>query len=167
MDKLNWLLIMATGIIPSLIGMIYYSPKVFGNAWMDSKGITMDPNAQVNMGKMIGISIILGLFLAVGLAPIVIHQAGLFSMLQTPDFKDVNSDTFKAYTDMMTKYSTNFRTFKHGALHGTLTAIFLAVPFIAVSTMWEPKPSFKYYLLTLGYWIITLALMGGIICQFA
>lgn len=64
----------------------------------------------------------------------------------------------------MANYGENYRTFKHGALHGAMTGIFIALPILATQAMFERK-SLKYVLINAGYWIITLALMGGIVCQ--
>jgi hypothetical protein len=45
-----------------------------------------------------------------------------------------------------------------------MTGIFIALPILATQAMFERK-SLKYVLINAGYWIITLALMGGIVCQ--
>ena len=59
-----------------------------------------------------------------------------------------------------------FRTFKHGALHGTMAGIFIALPILGTNALFERK-GWKYILINTGYWTVTLAIMGGIICQFA
>ena len=66
----------------------------------------------------------------------------------------------------MTKYGTNFRTFKHGAFQGALIGLFFAMPIVGTGALFERK-GFKYIAVHAGYWIITLCLMGGVICQFA
>jgi hypothetical protein len=50
-------------------------------------------------------------------------------------------------------------------LHGIITAIFVGLPLIGMSAIFEKK-SFKYIFIHLGYWILTLALMGGLACSF-
>jgi hypothetical protein len=42
-----------------------------------------------------------------------------------------------------------FRTFKHGALHGFLSGLFLALPIIGTNALFER--SFKYTLVTGGF----------------
>ena len=74
------------------------------------------------------------------------------------------SNALPSYAAFLADYSDAFRTFKHGALHGTLIGIFLVFPIILTNAMFERK-SFKYALLNMGYWTITIALMGGILCQ--
>ena len=46
-----------------------------------------------------------------------------------------------------------------------LSGSFLAMPVIAIIAMFERK-SVKYVAINAGYWIVTLAIMGGLICQF-
>ena len=69
----------------------------------------------------------------------------------------------KTFNDIMTTYGTNFRTFKHGVLHGTITGIVIALPIIAINAMFEMKKA-KYILIHFGYWTLTLALVGGVMC---
>jgi hypothetical protein len=66
---------------------------------------------------------------------------------------------------LIDNHGANFRSFKHGALHGTLTGFFLALPIVATGAMFEQR-SWKYIAISAGYWIITFMLMGGLICQF-
>ena len=68
------------------------------------------------------------------------------------------------YNDFMAKYGSNYRTFKHGALHGTMAGLFLILPVLATQAMFERK-TVKYVLINTGYWVVTFALMGGVICQ--
>jgi hypothetical protein len=39
------------------------------------------------------------------------------------------------------------------------------LPLIGINSLFERK-SFKYIFIHTGYWIISLALMGGVLCQF-
>jgi hypothetical protein len=97
----------------------------------------------------------------------VIHQNGVFSTLAgDPTLSDPNSEIGLYFKDFMAKYGTNFRTFKHGALHGTLSGIFFSLPVISVLAMFEGR-SWKYIFLNVGYWTVSLAIMGGIICQWS
>ena len=38
------------------------------------------------------------------------------------------------------------------------------MPILGIQAMFEKK-SFKYVAINAGYWIVTLAIMGGIICE--
>ncbi|HNL85462.1 MAG TPA: DUF1761 domain-containing protein, partial [Chitinophagales bacterium] len=63
------------------------------------------------------------------------------------------------------RYGNEFRTFHHGALHGALSGLFLIFPVLSINALFERK-SWKYIFINSGFWIISFALMGGIICQF-
>jgi hypothetical protein len=92
---------------------------------------------------------------------IVIHQMGLFGMMAN----DKSPEAIAIFNDMMAKYGKEFRTFKHGAFHGTISAILIALPLIAINALFE-KRGFKYILIHVGYWLVTFILIGGVICQF-
>lgn len=68
-----------------------------------------------------------------------------------------------SYVAFMADYGTAFRTFKHGALHGFMAGLFLALPVIGTNALYERK-SFKYTLVTGGFWIVCFMIMGGIVC---
>ena len=59
-----------------------------------------------------------------------------------------------------------FRNFSHGAIHGAIAGIGLALPMVTTNALFERK-GFKYIAINSGYWIVCLILMGGFICQFA
>jgi hypothetical protein len=96
----------------------------------------------------------------------VIHQFGTFGILsQQPDFNTPGSESSTMLKRFMELYGTSYRTFKHGAFHGTLTGLFFAMPIVAINALFERK-SFKYVAINAGYFIVSLALMGGVICAF-
>jgi hypothetical protein len=55
-----------------------------------------------------------------------------------------------------------FDSFKHGAFHGFLLALMVAMPVMVITGLFERK-SFKNLSINILYWIITLSLMGGVI----
>ena len=50
---MNYLAIVGAALVPLIVGMIWYSPKVFGNTWMQVNGFTpegmKDPNSAVSI----------------------------------------------------------------------------------------------------------------------
>ena len=40
MENIKWLSVIVGAFVPMVMGFIWYNPKVFGNAWMKSLGIT-------------------------------------------------------------------------------------------------------------------------------
>lgn len=151
-------------LIPLIIGFIWYNPKVFGNAWMKAAEITEDKMKGANMALIFGLTYLLSLFVAFGLIAITIHQIHLFSIFaDDPGAKDPNSEVGQLMAGIFEKYGTNFRTFKHGAFHGILSSLMLALPIIGINALFERK-GFKYIAINTGFWIVSFALMGGIVC---
>ncbi len=56
----------------------------------------------------------------------------------------------------------DFDTFQHGVWHGIFVAVTIASPVIITNGLFGKK-SWKSMLIHILYWIITLALMGGIL----
>ncbi len=168
MPNINFLVVALAALIPLIIGFIWYNPKVFGNAWMKGTGKTEEQlKTGANMPLTFGLTYLFSLMVAVILHPIVIHQFGVISVLvNEPGLQDPNSEAGKWLADFMAKYGNNFRTFKHGVLHGTITGIFIALPVIGVNGLFERK-SAKHIFINAGYWIVCMALMGGVICAYS
>jgi hypothetical protein len=165
--KVNFLIILVAALIPMIMGFIWYNKNVFGKAWMNATGITDDTMKGGNMALVFGLSFFLSFLLAMSLQFIVIHQWSMYSILANEQgIKDPASEVSIMLQNFMAKYGTNFRTFKHGALHGTLTGIMIALPILGTNALFERK-GFKYIAINAGYWIVTLALMGGVICAFS
>ena len=163
----NILIVFLAALVPLLVGFIWYNPKVFGTIWMKATGMTEESAKNANMFKMMGLTFVFAFLVAFILQPMVIHQFGVFSILgMQPDSADPNSESSTMFKHFMDLYGTSYRTFKHGAFHGTLAGIFLITPIIGTSALYEQR-SFKYVAITAGYWIVSMGLMGGILCAFA
>lgn len=164
--EFNWYILFVSALIPLITGFVWYNPKVMGGAWMSSTGLTEEQLKGANMMVIFGLTYLCGLFISSALMSIVIHQMGFFSVFQgDTTVSDPNSPAAKMIADFTKNYATNFRTFKHGALHGTMTGFFMAMPITAIMGMFERK-GVKYVAVHTGYWMITLGLMGGLICAF-
>ncbi len=164
---MNVIALLLAGFIPMLIGFVWYNNAFgIGKAWMAESGLTEEMlQKDFNMPKILGLSYVFGVMLAFAMMPMVIHQMGLFSMLQdTPDHQNPATEVGKAYAFLMDNYGGVFRTFKHGAFHGIIYSVFLVLPLLAMNGMFERK-SWRYIFIHFGYWLITLALVGGVICQ--
>ena len=165
--QLNFIVILLTALIPTAVGMVWYNPKVMGTIWMKETGLTPEMPNPRSMAVIFGTSLLFSVMLAGSMLPVTIHQMGLHSMLDgEAAMADPNSELSKTVASLMAKYGTNFRTFKHGALHGFLTSLFLLLPVIGINSLFEMK-SWRYIGLHFAYWAICLTLMGGVICAFA
>jgi hypothetical protein len=165
MDTLFTLL--ATALIPLLIGFIWYNPKVFGSFWMRVAGITEEKLKTGNFALILIMTYVLGFLMSAIMMSMVIHQTHLYSIFaDTVGVDDPATAAGKYFADLMATYGNNFRTFKHGAFHGVLTGLLFVTPIVSINAMFERR-GFKYIMVNAGFWIVTLALMGGTICQFA
>ena len=164
MMELNWIAVFVAALIPLAIGFIYYHPKVLGNAWVKEVGMTEADMQGANMLKIFGLTFLFSLFLASTIMPMVIHQFSVYSLFaDDPSAMDATTESGAYLADFMSRYGDKFKTFQHGAFHGGLSALFFAMPILGINALFERR-SFKYILIHTGYWVITLALMGGLIC---
>jgi hypothetical protein len=130
----NWIAILIAALIPMLVGFIYYHKSLFGKAWMNSLGLTEEDLKKGNMAIIFGVSLLMSFLLSM-------------FMLQNVDGPMQEGE---------------FDSFKHGAFHGTLIGIVVAMPVLVTNGLFERK-NFKNLAINTLYWIITLALMGGTI----
>lgn len=162
--EMNYSMLFVAALVPMIIGFVWYGP-LFGNAWMKEMNFTKESLEGQNMIKVFILSYVFSLLISFFLTFIVIHQMGVMQVLQgETGFSEQTGEAFTFFQDFLTTYGDRFRTFKHGALHGFLTGFIFVLPILSIIAMFERK-SFKYIAINAGYWIVTLALMGGIICQ--
>ncbi len=151
---------LVAALVTLLIGFIWYSDKVFGNVWMREAGLNKDDMQKSNMLKIFGFTYFFSLMITMVVQVLVIHQSGAMGMIGGPG---EISNALPSYSAFMSDYGNTFRTFKHGALHGFGTGLFLIFPVIAINGLFERK-SWKYIFIHSGYWMVTLIIMGAIIC---
>jgi len=120
--------------------------------------MTEESAKKGNMAKIFGLTFVFAFMLAFIMMPLTIHQFGALGMVGGDESKALPS-----YAAFMSDYQDAFRTFKHGALHGFMSGLFIALPVVATNSLFEQK-SFKYVAITSGYWILVMTLMGAIIC---
>jgi len=156
--EINFLAILAAASSTLAVGVIWYNPKVFGSIWMRESGTEKDKMEGTNMAVLFGLSLFYAIMLSLILQVLVIHQLGAIGMVGGDP-----SIAKPSYTAFMADYGTAFRTFQHGALHGFITGLFFALPLIGTNALYERR-SFKYVMVTAGFWIVCFMLMGGILC---
>jgi len=122
----NILAIIVAGLIPTILGMLFYGP-LFGKAWRDSLGKTEEDLAPSNPALVYGGAVLLAMLLSVSLNFVI----GLVH-------KDVN-DAGELFIN------SNF-TFGHGALHGLIIGLSIITPVIVSLGMFH-KLSWKTNLL--------------------
>src|SRR5688572_6593489 len=65
---LNYLAIILAALSTFLLGGLWYSPAVFGKAWMKENGFTEESMKGANMAKIFGLAFVLALISAINLA---------------------------------------------------------------------------------------------------
>lgn len=153
--------LLVAALVSVFLGFIWYNPNVFGTIWMKESNI--EGKAKPSSGqmfKLIALHFVGAFFLSFVLQMLVIHQFGVTSSVGGDPSKLAPTSSYFAF---MAEYGTAFRTFKHGALHGFMTGLFFLFPVIMLNGLYESK-SWKYIFITVGYWTISLTIMGGIIC---
>ena len=158
--EINFLAILVAALTSLVVGFIWYNPKVFGTIWMKEAGLTQEQLENGNMSKIFGLTFVYSLMIAFMMHVLVIHQMGALGMIGGPDFITTAKPSYLAF---MTDYGSAFRSYKHGALHGFMSGIFLALPIISINGLFERK-SWKYMAIHASYWIIIMTIMGSIIC---
>jgi Protein of unknown function (DUF1761) len=156
--EINFLALLVAAISTLLVGFIWYNPKVFGTIWMKESGMTEEKMKGANMALIFGLSVLYAFFISFILQMVTIHQFGALGMIGGDP-----TIAKPSYAAFMVDYGNAFRSFKHVALHGFMTGLFLALPVIGTNALYERR-SFRYTLITGGFWIVCFMIMGGIIC---
>lgn len=157
---INFLALFLAALSTLVVGFIWYNPKVFGTVWMKESGVTEDKMKGTNMLFLFMFSLIYAFLISFVIQFLVIHQTGVVGMIGGPDLIPTAKPSYNAF---MADYGNEFRTFKHGALHGFMSGLFLALPIIGTNSLYERR-SFKYVLIVGGFWIVCFTIMGAIIC---
>ncbi|OWY24397.1 DUF1761 domain-containing protein [Sphingobacteriales bacterium UPWRP_1] len=129
----NFLAIFVAAVVPMVVGFIWYHPKVLGTVWMNAAELTEEKIKTANMPLIFGLAFVMAIMVALFLSLYVNHGG------------------------------PEFQTFKHGAFHGALAAVFLGIPVLATNALFDRRNTL-YILINAGYWIVSFALMGGILC---
>lgn len=79
MDALNIWAVLVSALSTFLIGGLWYSPALFGKAWMKENNFTEEDMKKGNMAKIFGLAFVLGLVSAVNLAMFLGEEADMSS----------------------------------------------------------------------------------------
>lgn len=156
----NYYAILVSTLVTLFVGFIWYNPKIFGTIWMNETGMTEEKAKRSNMLKVFGLTIFYSFMLSFIMPALVIHQIGALGMIGGPEFIKTAKPS---YAEFLADYGNAYRTFKHGAFHGFFFGVFVALPITAINALFEQK-SWRYILINAGYWIVSLTIMGAIIC---
>lgn len=138
MGSINWLAVLVAGISSFVIGGIWYSPGLFGKAWMKDNNFTEESIKKGNKGKIFGWTFIFSLLMAANL--------GMF-------LADAPAD---CPANCVVKTDISW-----GATAGFLAGIWTFCA-IAIHSLFEQKP-WRLILINGFYSLVSLVLMGAII----
>lgn len=129
----NYIAVLVAGVVAMILGSLWYSPILFGNAWMKLGGFNMkdmDKAKKKGMGKLYFAMFIGALICAYVLAHMVSYAGAV------------------SFTD--------------GMMEGFWLWLGFIAPVLLGSVLWESKPV-KYYLINVSYWLVLLLINGGIL----
>jgi len=158
----NFYMFFVAALIPLIVGWLYYSPMGAGNAWMKANKFTKESMEGANMALIMGLAYLFSCLIAFFMSGLVIHQGAVAAMMY-PEVFESGSEAQKQFNDLMATYGNHSRSFKHGVIHGIFTTVFFVLPILAINALFERR-GWKYILIHAGYWAISLALVGGLIC---
>jgi hypothetical protein len=153
--------------VPTVLGFIWYHPKVFGTLWMRVSGVTEEQTKTGNMALIFGLALLFSFMLALVMGGLATHDSfiggALYYVTDGTMKPDPASDAGKWLEYYNANLAASNHTFKHGAFHGLfLAGLFLALPIMATNALFERK-GWKYVAVNAGYWIVCLSIMGGIL----
>lgn len=90
-----------------ILGFIWYHPKTFGSAWMNSLGLTEDDLKGGNMGMIFGLAFVMALLISYALSGYASHT------------------------------EEGMNQFVHGMYHGFRPAMFFAVPVLVSNSLFQ------------------------------
>ena len=138
----NLLAIAVAALVPNIVGALYYGP-LFGGAWRAALGKTKAELKPTNEALVYGSALLLSVCIAfflnfmIGMSHREVGDAGQL-IFSSP------------------------RTFGHGAFHGTAISLLLVAPIITCLGLFH-RYTAKVILLNVAYWVLCLAIMGGIV----
>ena len=79
MSHVNWLAVLVAGISAFVLGGVWYSPALFGKAWMKENNLSVEDVQKGNKGKIFGWSSILALIMSANLSMFLADAKANFS----------------------------------------------------------------------------------------
>lgn len=160
---MNILALVVAALVPTAIGALWYSKALFGKAWQSLVGLTDEDLAKGNMLVIMLLSLIFSFLLAFLIMQFAVHQSGIYSLFEADPNFATNPEMQALYQQVMESVGDKHRTFGHGALHGGMFGVLGAFSILAINGMFSRWP-WKLILIHAGYWVVTMAIMGGIVC---
>lgn len=134
---------------------------------MAASGMTEEKIKAGNMPVIFGVSFVLSVILALQMAGLSIHQNAVASLfIGVEGFGVEGSEVQTLYDNFFAIMGDHHRSYTHGLAHGLAAGLLFVLPVLGTNALFEGK-GFRYIAINVGYWIVTLMLMGAVISQFA
>lgn len=135
----NFLAVGVAALVPMIMGFVYYHPQVLGGSWMRVNGFTPESIGNGPKPVLYVVALVLSFMLS------------MFMCLNvTGPGQDVAPD------------GHSYATFGHGVAHGVLISVLVILPVLGTMSIFE-KRGWGWVFVNLGYWMVTLSVMGGIL----
>ncbi len=141
----NFIPVLIASLIPMIMGFIYYHPSIAGSAWMKANGFTKESIGKGPKPIMFLVAFIMSFLLSIFMWSNVTGAGGM-DPNQVVDPNDGHS----------------YVTFGHGVAHGIIFSITALLPIFVTMSIFE-KRGWLWTFVNLGYWGITVILMGGLL----
>ncbi len=83
LSEVNWFAVVAATIAAFMLGGLWYSKALFGNAWMQEVGLTEETISKANMARTFGGTFALQIVAAVAIAALIGNDGNWKTGLQT------------------------------------------------------------------------------------
>lgn len=139
MYDINYWAVLVSAIAFFALGSLWYTKILFGNAWIESMGKTMEQlekeKADSNMVKSFGLMFFSCLLMAFVTAHLV---------------------------DLMAVVYPNSSNLKLGLMTGFWAWLGYIASYVLTAIAFEDRP-WKYYFINTGYWLVGVLIMGAIL----
>lgn len=164
--EINFVALIVAALVPMLLGFVWYHPKVFGTAWQKATGLSDEQVKGGNMPLIFGLSLLFSLILSFELNALAIHDVFVAGATYHATNGTMQPEAGTELATWLDYYKNNLaaanHTFKHGAFHGLMLGLMVILPVFATNALFERK-GFKYVAVNVGYWIICVTIIGGIV----
>ncbi|NNE30265.1 MAG: DUF1761 domain-containing protein [Saprospiraceae bacterium] len=162
---INIFIVLFCAFIPILFGFLWYSPLMFGRPWQRAAKAENVGIPAGTMGMRLALTYLFSIFLSLVLVSIVNHYSGIISLFVTESgWGEAGTEAQLLYDTIIERLGHKHRSFGHGMLHGSITGMTVAFPIISILALFELR-SWKYIAINAGFWVLSMTIMGGIICQ--
>ncbi|MEM9819630.1 MAG: DUF1761 domain-containing protein [Bacteroidota bacterium] len=163
MEQANWFIIPIAGLLPLILGYIWYHPNVLGTKLAQINGAPIEGKRSIGRVALI---YLFGILLAYVLTLMSIHQVAIYQLFfMDPDLSNSNSEYNLYINEFMEKYGNRHRSFIHGVVHGTEAGLIFSLALIGITTLLQNEPLKKVWI-HIGFCILCCSLMAGLTCAF-